>query len=140
MSQPHRPHNPDATRARPVVALVEDLFFGSKISGTGAALGVPVVTVRSHAALLDELVHAAAVIIDLMAAGSNPAALITAVKQRGPQLPVLAFLPHVEAELARAARHAGADRVLTRSQFTDRLPGLLREIYALGADPPERVE
>lgn len=140
MSQPRPPHNPDATRTRAVVALVEDLFFGSRISGTGAALGIPVVTVRSPAALLDELGHAAVVIIDLMAAGSNPAALITAIKQRGPNLTLLAFLPHVEAELARAARQAGADRVLTRSQFTDRLPDLLRELYAVGADPPERVE
>jgi hypothetical protein len=39
---------------------------------------------------------------------------------------VVAFGPHREGDAFRAAREAGADRVLARSAFVERLPELLR--------------
>jgi CheY-like chemotaxis protein len=45
-------------------------------------------------------------------------------------IPVIAFGSHVNAEALRAAREAGADRVLARSAFVRDLPALL------GGTPP----
>jgi hypothetical protein len=39
---------------------------------------------------------------------------------------VVAFLSHVQAELAAGARQAGADEVMARSAFVNQLPALLQ--------------
>jgi hypothetical protein len=44
--------------------------------------------------------------------------------------PVLAFGSHVDAAALRAARAAGADRVVPRSQFESALETLLQEVTA----------
>jgi hypothetical protein len=40
--------------------------------------------------------------------------------------PVIAFASHLDVDAIRAARDAGADRVLVRSAFVATLPDLLR--------------
>ncbi|MBV9279511.1 MAG: hypothetical protein JOZ41_05480, partial [Chloroflexi bacterium] len=51
-------------------------------------------------------------------------ALIRALKA-GASGPLIAFGPHVDAERRKAARAAGADRVLAKSKFVTELPRLM---------------
>lgn len=117
----------------PLIALVADLIFGSKISATAVHLGVAVRIVRSAAALIEAVTGAAAVapsrvLLDLSVEGLDGPALVRDLKQRAPGVVVVAFLPHVEVELAKQARAAGADQVLARAAFVKQLPEILREL------------
>ena len=40
---------------------------------------------------------------------------------------VVGFVSHVDVELVKGAREAGADEVMARSGFVERLPGLLAQ-------------
>ncbi|MGL4555172.1 MAG: hypothetical protein ACRC33_28735 [Gemmataceae bacterium] len=104
----------------PGLLLSDDLLFTSKITGTAAALGLTVRVARNPAALLDMAAAdpPAGVLIDLHHPGLDLAALLPALN--APR--VVAYGSHVEADTLRAARAAGCDLVLPRSQFVERLP------------------
>lgn len=117
-----------------MVALVSDLVFGSKLTATAAHLRLPVHVVRSVAALRAALPTATAVLLDANhpeldapEAGRGAAALVRELKTAHAATPVIAFLSHVQVELAAALQAAGADEVLARSRFSRDLPALLRK-------------
>ena len=104
-----------------VVVLTGDLFFRAKIEAVAKAAGVPVGFVRSA----EEARGASTVLVDL-ADGDRAIEAVVALKA-GPEAPlVVAFGPHREGEAFKRAREAGADRVLARSAFVERLPELLQ--------------
>ncbi len=110
------------------IALVTDLIFATKIRSTAEAVGARIELVRSVASLA-----AAAgggpigqVIIDLNADGLDTTTAIAAAKGLPGRPHVVAFLSHVQTELAAAAQQAGADEVLPRSEFSTRLPEIIR--------------
>lgn len=112
------------------LALVADLIFASRIRGVAAAVGARVRTVGSASELLDaaRAVSPRLIILDLDARGVDVAGLVEYIKS-DPALaaiPVVVFGSHVEGARLRAAREAGADRVLARSAFVRDLPALLR--------------
>ncbi len=107
----------------PVVALVADLVFASKIRGAGGP-----VEMATRADAVRERVERGGVrlvLVDL-AAGEDAVGLIRWVKEWS-DAEVVTFGPHTYAELLEGAREAGADRVLARSAFVRELPGMLRE-------------
>ena len=111
-----------------IIAVVSDLIFSTKITGTGKALGRPVMVARTIERLREHLAASEKsdgklVIVDLNVTGPDPMAAIREAKADGAQ--VIAYLSHVQAELAAAAKQAGADQVMARSAFTDRLPQIL---------------
>jgi DNA-binding NarL/FixJ family response regulator len=111
-----------------VIAVVSDLIFSTKITGTGKALGRPVSVARTIERLREFLAASEKsdnklVIVDLNVSGPDPMTAIREAKSDGAQ--VIAYLSHVQADLAAAARDAGADQVMARSAFTDQLPQLL---------------
>lgn len=109
------------------VALITDLFFVSKVKGTADALGVPLTLVRNIADLGREVEQGASLaIVDLNAAGVDPVEAIRACKTASSPPFVVAYLSHVQKDLAAEARSAGADMVLPRSKFSEKLPELLR--------------
>lgn len=111
---------------RPIVALVSDLIFQSRIQAVAAHLGLTVCCVRSAPAVDRLADQAAALILDLNA---DPSVLELLARLRSrPDLPMVGFLSHVQVELARRARQAGLERVMSRSAFTRRLPVLLRQL------------
>ncbi|MBK9118720.1 MAG: hypothetical protein IPM18_03835 [Phycisphaerales bacterium] len=126
-----------------IVALVSDLFFESKLAATAAAVGKTLCTVRDCAAAEARLANADGLLVDLHAAG-DPEALIRRARALRADLPIVAFLSHVEVELAAAARAAGAGQVLPRSTFTQRLPQILAGFAApsshSGSLPPASSE
>jgi hypothetical protein len=112
----------EVVTASPAVAvLTGDLFFRAKIEAVAKAAGVPV----RFAGSAEEARGAATVLVDL-ADGARAIEAVGALKA-GSEAPfVVAFGPHREGEAFREARDAGADRVLARSAFVERLPELLR--------------
>ena len=109
------------TASPAVTVLTGDLFFRAKIEAVARAAGVPVVFAGS----VEEIESAKTVLVDL-ADGARAIEAVSVLKAR-PEAPlVVAFGPHREVEAFRRAREAGADRVLARSAFVERLPELLR--------------
>ena len=109
-----------------VVALIDDLFFQSKLIETAKHAGIGLRTCSTAEALASELAAAQPqlVVIDLNAK-SNPIEAIGAAKSAAPGLSVVAFLSHVETELAKRAREAGCTEVMPRSKFTRDLATIL---------------
>jgi DNA-binding NarL/FixJ family response regulator len=119
-----------------VHALLQDLFFRSRIEATAEAAGVPVTVSGTVEELLEKMADAGggAVLVDLGggAAGSDGARsaidAIRTLKRLSEPPAIVAWGSHVDVEAFEAARTAGADRVLPRSAFTRRLPEILREL------------
>jgi CheY-like chemotaxis protein len=112
-----------------ILCLVDDLFFSTKISTAAKALGVPVAFERSAENVLAR-VHAdrpALVIVDLNSGRLRPMECIAAVKAdpelRGTRM--LGFVAHADRDAIAAARTAGADDVLARSAFVQKLGDIL---------------
>lgn len=118
-----------------IFAYVTDLLFSTKITSTGQALGVPVTVARGVDTLIEKLNAASGddsgglVIIDLNVTG-DPVDAIRRLKALPSPPRVIAFLSHVQVELATAARNAGADEVMPRSAFSMSLPAILRSAGA----------
>lgn len=107
-----------------VVALVADLIYASKISGTARAAGVPAECRRSWESTAACLGNAAALIVDLQL-GDDALAAIREARAQQPALHILAFGAHVEKELLAAASAAGATAAMPRSKFSARLADIL---------------
>lgn len=111
-----------------VVAMVDDLFFQAKILETARHVGVEVKTVASSEALLAQMADSrdapALVLVDLNARGGGVAA-VEKLRAGGNQVAVVAFLSHVQVELAERARAAGCTEVMPRSKFTQNLAQIL---------------
>jgi CheY-like chemotaxis protein len=129
---------PAAAGPRPVLALVADLLFRSKIDAAATNAGLTLRVARS-AAQLDR--HLAAglvpsiILVDLEDGEMDPAALIGRLKAdpRTADAPLLGFAGHTNVAAIRAGRDAGADKVLARSAMTQMLPEMMREVAALEA-------
>jgi len=111
-----------------VVALVDDLFFQAKMLETAKQLGVELRVCSTPEALVAEAANNATrlAIVDLNAR-SKPLEAIVRLQATVPGVPVIAFLSHVQVELAEAARAAGCREVMPRSQFTHNLATILQQ-------------
>jgi CheY-like chemotaxis protein len=112
-----------------VIAVVDDLFFASKIRGTAEQVSARVQFVRSiDAALAKVRDEAPALIIaDLNASCCDALELARALKGDDALagVPLLGFFSHIQTELQEAAIAAGYDRVMPRSAFTKNLADIL---------------
>ena len=113
---------------QPILAFLSDLIFSTKISSTAKALGVEVHVVRTLDALRQRLEAdpVTLLLIDLNATGDDPVEAIRVARRMTPPPRTIAYLSHVQTELAEQARRTGADEVIPRSAFVARLPDLLR--------------
>ena len=100
-----------------VVAVVPDLFFQSRILSVARSCGRQV----SFAAKSDEVDFKLA-LVDLDAPQSIETISALRLSSRAP---IIAFGPNVDTEKRKAARVAGADRVLAKSKLVTELPRLL---------------
>jgi CheY-like chemotaxis protein len=113
------------------LAVVEDLFFLAKIQQTARQLGLAVEAVQPDAVqtrLADG--NAATILLDLNHRSGNAIRLIESLKSDPAtrSVPVIAFLSHVQGDLAQAARSAGCARVMARSAFSRQLAAILQEM------------
>ena len=119
---------------RTVAIAVTDLMFQPRIDAAVRALGMHSTIADSPERLNDALAAGAMlVVLDLHSHAFRPVEAITAARLRGAR--VLAFGRHTDADALRAARAAGADRVVPRSQLVEELPDLLHLLL-----PPSAVE
>jgi CheY-like chemotaxis protein len=108
---------------------VSDLIFSSRIAAEARALNVQVQWVRTPAACTDwQQSPPRLLIIDLNLTATDPLDLIGRAKTLSTPPKIIAFLSHVQQELARQAADKGADMVMPRSTFAVELPNLLRGI------------
>lgn len=127
MSEP--PDTVSSSPDRNVLALPADMIFGAKIRGTAQALGVAINLARNPKDLIEKagaIPQPSLIILDLDTRGLDIPAAIAALKAAAPDTPLLAYVSHVNTDAIKAARNAGADRVLARSAFTASLSEILR--------------
>ena len=122
---------------RTVIAVVDDMFFASKIRATAEALDVNVSFPRSKEALsgklaqtqpdlvLPALIPPPLILIDLHNQKLDPLELAKEIKTLESTVTILGFFSHVEVELQRNALSAGFDRVIPRSVFSRDLAEIL---------------
>ncbi|MGH2443363.1 MAG: hypothetical protein ACRDFX_09395 [Chloroflexota bacterium] len=108
-----------------VIAVVTDLFFQSRISAAARAAGNTLRFLTSDAAVA-AAPAARLTLIDLDAQLDVLAAIRT-LSARGDA--VLAFGPHLDTDARKAARAAGAGRVLAKSKFVTELPHLMAALH-----------
>ena len=109
-----------------VVALIDDLFFQSKLLETAKQVGVGVRACATPEALGAEIAKAPPrlVVVDLNAS-SNPLRAFERLKAEAGVIPSIGFLSHVQVDLAERARAAGCGEVMPRSKFTQNLATIL---------------
>ena len=106
-----------------VIAVVDDMFFASKMRAVAEAIGVEISFARSKEALLEKVreTKPRLVIVDLHNQKIDPNEL--AKELHGIRL--LGFYSHIQTELQRNALAAGFDQVIPRSVFARDLPKIL---------------
>ena len=118
-----------ANHKNKILAIVDDLFFASKIGETARRAGVTVEFAKTE----DDVLQMAGqrpslIIVDLNLNSIKPLPLIAKLKSN-PDLEktsILAFVSHVQGELKQKAQKAGCDMVLARSSFSQNLPQILK--------------
>ncbi len=112
-----------------IVAAVEDLLFSSKIRTVGRQVGADLTFARTPDDILEKVRadRPTLVLFDLNSAKTDPIATIAAIRadRELVDVRIVGFASHVDADLIRSARAAGADEVLPRSAFASRLPAIL---------------
>ena len=108
-----------------VVALMDDLFFQMKLAETAKQLGVEVKVATNGEALMGLMESAPKLVIVDLNARNQPLQAIEKLRQTRKDIRVVAFLSHVQTELAAQARAVGCDEVMPRSSFTRNLAAIL---------------
>ena len=116
------------------IALIDDLFFLAKVHETAKHTGVTLETAATGEQLLKAAAAnpAALILVDLNArqgaldAVERLCASNGAADGQGKSRRVIAFLSHVQTDLAERARSAGCQDVMPRSKFTQNLAEILR--------------
>jgi len=107
------------------IGLMDDLFFQMKVAETAKHLGVEFKVATTAEALLNLLDAPTKLLIVDLNARCQPVATIEKLRATHKELRVVAFLSHVQTELAAQARAAGATEVVPRSVFTQNLAAIL---------------
>ncbi len=108
-----------------IVAYMDDLFFQMKLAETAKHLGLEVKVASTAESLLQLLDPPPELVIVDLNARSQPLAAVQQLRHLQPNLRVIGFLSHVQADLARQAQAAGFDEVMPRSKFYINLPDIL---------------
>jgi DNA-binding NarL/FixJ family response regulator len=107
-----------------VIALMDDIFFQMKVAETAKHLGIAFKVATTTDALLGLLEPRPQLVIVDLNARSQPIDAIVKLRAASKDIRV-AFLSHVQRELAEQARIAGCDEVMPRSSFTQNLAEIL---------------
>jgi CheY-like chemotaxis protein len=113
--------------SRLIIAVVDDMFFASKIRAVAEAVGVEISFPRTKEVLVEKARGAQLILVDLHNQKFDPVALASDLKadEQLRTIPLIGFFSHVETELQRNAQAAGFDQVLPRSVFVRELPALM---------------
>lgn len=111
-----------------ILGLMHDLFFRSKVDAVSNAVGLEVIYASSLTEASARCVEKAPEIIFVDLADPIFPAVETASAMRvaAPAARLIGFASHVDLKALGAAREAGFEMTLSRSEFTQRLPELLK--------------
>lgn len=109
------------------LALIRDLFFRAKIDAVAAAVGAEVAYASSLEAAASRCadLQPSVVFIDLSDSAFPALATVRAIRAVAPGARVIGFASHIDLKPLKAAREAGFQLTLSRSEFTSRLAELL---------------
>ena len=110
-----------------ILLLTDDLMFSIQIRDVAKQLGVEIQSAKNPEKF-NELINDSKLkrmIVDLHCKKLDPNKCIHELKKTNPQIEVVAFFSHVETESAIQAKAAGADQVMARSRFVQKLAELL---------------
>src|SRR3984957_14622383 len=114
------------------IALIDDLFFLAKVHETAKHTGVTLETSATGEQLLKAAAASPAglILVDLNEKLGELDTVEGLWAANGPGTPrrVIAFLSHVQTDLAERARAAGCAEVMPRSKFTQNLAEILRGV------------
>jgi DNA-binding NarL/FixJ family response regulator len=113
-----------------VVALMDDIFFQMKVAETAKHLGIEFKVATNTDALLSLLEPRPQLVIVDLNARNQPIDAIVKLRAASKDVRVVAFLSHVQRDLAEQARNAGCDEVMPRSSFTQNLAEILNPAKA----------
>ena len=108
-----------------VLALVDDIFFQARISATAKQVGVELKMFSAADALVAGADAGGELIVIDLNARADAIGALNQLHGAGNQTPMIAFLSHVQTELAERARAAGCTEVMPRSKFTQDLAAIL---------------
>jgi CheY-like chemotaxis protein len=123
----------------PLVALMDDLMFLSRIREAARGAELAVKSVRSAAELVAAAREGARLVLvdaDSQRVPWQEALAALGAEPELREIPIVAFVSHVRPDLAQAARAAGASRVLARSAFVQELPGLVAGVQKAAVERP----
>jgi CheY-like chemotaxis protein len=112
-----------------IIAVVDDMFFASKIRAVAEAVAVEIGFSRSQEALVQQALETKPrlIVVDLHHQKIDAVALAGELKSNEQlrDIRLLGFFSHVETELQRNAIAAGFDQVIPRSVFARDLSKIL---------------
>ena len=118
--------------ARPVLCVMSDLMFRSRIDDVTTRLGLPLRAAKSMDQLERHLANGAPAIaiVDLECDALDPTAAIQRLRALpdGGALAIIGYAGHTNATAIAAGRAAGAGVVLARSAFTAQLAPMLERV------------
>jgi PleD family two-component response regulator len=119
----------EANSKNKIIAVMDDLFFSSKIREAAKPLGLNIEFVKNADGLIEKLESQkpSLLIFDLNSKICDSAKIIKNLKSSPAlrDIPVLGYLSHVQTELKDKAAKAGCDIVLSRSKFSKDLKEIL---------------
>lgn len=123
------PDSYDSHMPRTLIAVVDDMFFVSKIQATAKALGAIVRFPRTLDAARDAAREDIPdlVVVDLHNQKISPLELAREFKanEQLQSIPLLGFFSHVQVDVQKQAVEAGYDQILPRSVFARDLANIL---------------
>lgn len=124
-----------ATARPPVLAIIADLMFRSKIDDAARQAGVPLRVAKSPEQIDRHLANGipVVVLVDLEMAESTTLLARLRATPGAATVPVIGFAGHTNVEVIRAARADGV-QVMARSAFVDQLPTLMTRLAAVHGD------
>ncbi len=119
----------EANSKNQIIAVMDDLFFSSKIREAAKPLGLNIEFIKNTDGLIEKLESQklSLLIFDLNSKTYDPTEFIKYLKSSPTlkDIPVLGYLSHVQTELKEEADKAGCDLVLPRSKFSKDLREIL---------------
>jgi CheY-like chemotaxis protein len=116
-----------------IIAVVDDMFFASKIRAVAEAVGAEIRFPRSQVALVQQAreTKPRLIVVDLHNQKIDANALANELKSNEQlrDIRLLGFFSHVQTELQRNALAAGFDQVIPRSVFARDLSKILSTDY-----------
>jgi DNA-binding NtrC family response regulator len=119
----------------PVLAIISDLLFRSKIDDAARQSGVPLRVAKSAEQLDRHLAKGVPVVVLVDLEMSESAALLARLRATSgaATVPVIGFAGHTNVDVIRAARADGV-QVMARSAFVDQLPTLMSRLATAHGD------